>query len=79
MKAVHGALLLLGGVSSASAYAIEKRQLTGLFGGPVAKPISVKDVKPEVRPNAKRQIVRYGPLNLPGLKNVTFQKLDQQI
>jgi hypothetical protein len=79
MKAIHGTLLLLGGVASASASAIEKRQLTGLFGGPVAKPISLKDVKPEVRPDAKRQIVRYGPFNLPGLKNVAFRKLDQCI
>jgi hypothetical protein len=73
MKSIYGILLLSGVVASAAASAIERRQLTGLFGSPVKEPVSIKNLKPEVRPNAKRQVARYGPFDLPALKNVILQ------
>jgi hypothetical protein len=73
MKAVYGILVLSGAIASAAASAIGRRQLTGLYGAPVSKALNVKTLKPEVRPNAKRQVARYGPFNLPALKNVILQ------
>jgi hypothetical protein len=49
----------------------EKRQFGGLFG--TAKGTKVKDitdVKPRIRPDAKRQLIRYGPFTIPAVSNV---------
>lgn len=41
--------------------------LTALMGS-ATKPAVVLDQKPQLRPNAKRQILRFGPFTLPPLK-----------
>jgi hypothetical protein len=48
----------------------EKRQLGALFGtGQGAKVKDIKDVKPRIRPDAKRQLIRYGPFKIPAVTN----------
>jgi hypothetical protein len=53
--------------ASAAASAIQRRQLTGLFDGPEAKPERIVKAAPRVRPDAIRQQIRYGPFQLPAL------------
>jgi hypothetical protein len=49
----------------------EKRQFGGLFGAAKgAKVKDIKDVKPRIRPDAKRQLIRYGPFTIPAMSNV---------
>jgi hypothetical protein len=49
----------------------EKRQFGGLFGsGKGTKVKDITDVKPRIRPDAKRQLVRYGPFTIPAVTNV---------
>ena len=58
--------------ATASAAVIEKRQfIAGLFSSKVEKPGTVIDIKPRVRQDAKRQLIRFGPFTLPAAKNVT--------
>ena len=61
-------LLLAGQVVS---LVHEKRQFGGLFGtGKGSKVKDITDVKPRIRPDAKRQLIRYGPFTIPAMTNV---------
>ena len=53
--------------SLVSSAVVEKRQLLGLYGGPVTKPDRIEDIAPRVRPDAKRQKIRFGPFTLPAM------------
>jgi hypothetical protein len=63
--------LLLAG--QAVSFIHEKRQFPGLFAGADAKGGKMKDirdVKPRIRPDAKRQLIRYGPFTIPAVSKV---------
>jgi hypothetical protein len=49
----------------------EKRQFPGRFNAKQSKALDVRDVKPRIRQNARRQLIRYGPFTVPAMTNVS--------
>jgi hypothetical protein len=67
--------LVLAGQAVAMVH--EKRQFGGMFGAASqVKVKDIKDVKPRIRPDAKRQLIRYGPFTIPAVSNVRNQSQD---
>jgi hypothetical protein len=68
IKALLAALLL---PKSTFSFVIQRRQLKGLLTGKPETPVKIENIPPRIRPNAKRQLIRYGPFSLPAVsKNV---------
>jgi hypothetical protein len=66
---LHLSLLALSFPLSTSSALLPKRQLAGLYGGALTAPSKIEDVTPRVRPDAKRQKIRFGPFTMPGVKD----------
>jgi hypothetical protein len=74
MKSLVLTSFLLASIASGAVFhpLLERRmaQIPDLsaFMGAATKPAVVIDEKPQLRPNAKRQVLRFGPFTLPPLK-----------
>jgi hypothetical protein len=65
MRLIEALLTALLLEKSTSSLLLERRQLKGLLSGKPETPVNIQNISPRIRPNAKRQLIRYGPFNLP--------------
>jgi hypothetical protein len=67
MRLIEALLTALLLEKSTSSLVIERRQLKGLLSGKPETPVKIENIPPRIRPNAKRQLIRYGPFILPAV------------
>jgi hypothetical protein len=68
MKAFLIAVLAIGAAAAPQAPPPKSKPKTYEELAPVIQPAAVINEKPLIKPSAKRQLVRYGPFDLPALK-----------
>jgi hypothetical protein len=70
------ALLTAFLLEKSTSLVIERRQLKGLLSGKPETPVKIENIPPRILPNAKRQLIRYGPFILPAVsKNVSPEEI----